>query len=684
MFVRTDLRAPNSPARAGRAAMMLVASLLLGSPADSGAAWRQLDASNITVIGDGNERTLRVAAARVAAFRAALMQLERGARAGSEPLIVLVCESARVFNAILPRFNGRPLKDVGGFFQQGSETSFIGLGRGGSTEENLRVVFHELAHAVLSTSEDRPPPWWNEGLAEYYSTFEWLADGRGGRVGTPVRHHLETLHAQFMPLAELLAIDYESPFYNEGARRSLFYAQSWALVHYLLDERGVRREAFDDYSARLARGEARVDAFARSFAQSVDQVERELRSYVQRPALAGRIVALSTPGDGGPSVKPQLITDARLDTVIADLLLLQGRAEEARARVEPLARALPVSSRTHEPAVVAEARRIIGQLELREGRVAEAVAELRAAAREATDTFSAHLFLARALLQDARRAARSDPRLLEACRAAERATEVRPESDAAWAWLARCQLRRVSGAASALLAARRAIDAAPRVPDHRLLLARALLELRDLPAAREALDAATLLKAGADSPERLDVERAAHALELEAQARTALAAGRPHEEDVRRLTDALASLNALASRAASDQRATNSTDVAPWTTSALVGALRPVGARETRLFGLLGRIECVRDGVRVHVLLAGHGTAVLTARLEQVLVYSYRDDVRGELACGTGEVGKGALITWAPPPEITGRDGAPIEQGVPIPLGRLVSLEFTPPGFLPD
>lgn len=40
-----------------------------------------------------------------------------------------------------------------------------------------------------------------------------------------------------LPIAQLLAVDQSSALYNEGERRSIFYAEAWVLTHYLLLER---------------------------------------------------------------------------------------------------------------------------------------------------------------------------------------------------------------------------------------------------------------------------------------------------------------------------------------------------------------------------------------------------------------------------------------------------------------
>ena len=76
--------------------------------------------------------------------------------------------------------------------------------------------------------------WLNEGLAEFYSTFQMVGD-REALLGRPVPGHLEQLNLRtLLPLEDSANVRHDSPMYNEGDRRSLFYAQAWALTHMLL------------------------------------------------------------------------------------------------------------------------------------------------------------------------------------------------------------------------------------------------------------------------------------------------------------------------------------------------------------------------------------------------------------------------------------------------------------------
>ena len=49
-----------------------------------------------------------------------------------------------------------------------------------------------------------------------------------------VGHVFLLRQSKMLPLQTLFEVDYKSPHYNEKNKQSIFYAQSWALMHYLI------------------------------------------------------------------------------------------------------------------------------------------------------------------------------------------------------------------------------------------------------------------------------------------------------------------------------------------------------------------------------------------------------------------------------------------------------------------
>ena len=95
------------------------------------------------------------------------------------------------------------------------------------------------------------PPWLNEGLAEFYQNTDFL--GKDVEVGEPSGDNILYLRqSRMLPLSTLLSVDFKSPYYQDEQKGSVFYAQSWALTHYLMltdQDKGLHR--IEEYAVAL-------------------------------------------------------------------------------------------------------------------------------------------------------------------------------------------------------------------------------------------------------------------------------------------------------------------------------------------------------------------------------------------------------------------------------------------------
>ncbi len=95
-----------------------------------------------------------------------------------------------------------------GFFQQGTETSFIAV-TWDSAGDPYRHLAHEMAHQAMTSLAGKHPPWLREGLAELLSNLEPVEGGL--KLGSPIAAHLDAAH--------------------HGPPRSRVYAQNWMRAH---------------------------------------------------------------------------------------------------------------------------------------------------------------------------------------------------------------------------------------------------------------------------------------------------------------------------------------------------------------------------------------------------------------------------------------------------------------------
>jgi len=199
---------------------------------------------------------------------------------------------------------------------------------------------------MLRKVDDWLPLWMNEGLAQFYENTD--IEGKNAWLGQANTGELRYLNLnEMLPIATLLAVDRKSPYYHEEQKGSIFYAQSWALVHFLIvSDRIQGTHRVHDYAQRLAEGEDAVEAARHAFGD-LNTLEDALRGYVaQRHFLYFMMPAELTAKDAEQDVR--LVPTAEADAVRADVLLYTGRTQEARALVESALRDDPDRALAHE------------------------------------------------------------------------------------------------------------------------------------------------------------------------------------------------------------------------------------------------------------------------------------------------------------------------------------------------
>lgn len=314
---------------------LLCATLL---PRAAAAEWRRIDTPNFIVVGDASAKDLGRIAAQFESFRETLGRvLGERITASAVPTVVFVFPNARAFQPYQRTFQGRAV-EVAGAFHGDRDFNYITVlndGRPGG----MRVIFHEYAHLVIANISMNLPAWLNEGLAEYYSTFEIERDGREASIGRPVESHLRVL-ARFpaLPIQQLIRVDRGSALYNEGNRRSVFYAQSWALAHMLLLGEPSRTSELADYLRHVNAGVPELDAWQRAFGGL--PIERDLQAYLRRERFrttkykfAEKLTALDATSTS--------IAEPYVHALLASLYLRQRRYEDAERLAETVLKAHP-------------------------------------------------------------------------------------------------------------------------------------------------------------------------------------------------------------------------------------------------------------------------------------------------------------------------------------------------------
>lgn len=246
-----------------------------------GATWIAVDTPAFRVLSNAAEEPTRRLLTDLETFRSALATLlGEATTTAALPTLVYLFRNSEDFSRYDDDLREcRGTRCTAGWFLAARQANLVSIDA--SAEEAARVALHEYVHFLVENTSPGLPLWLNEGLAEFYSTFR--ATPRGAEVGRPIENHLRLLREQgLLPLAQLFAVDYNSPLYREHERAGVFYAQSWALTHRLLvgdEERG--REAGGELIARLAAGEAPEPVLAGVLGLGPAELQRSLAAYVR-------------------------------------------------------------------------------------------------------------------------------------------------------------------------------------------------------------------------------------------------------------------------------------------------------------------------------------------------------------------------------------------------------------------
>ncbi len=241
--------------------------------------WIEIRSEAFTFYSNAGERQTEKIAKDLELLRKILSDLSPLPTNFPKPTLVFVFRSDSYFKPYKFLYKGEPA-NISGFFSASEHVNHIAIDAS-STDLATEIIYHEFIHYYLHSNFPELPVWFNEGLAELYSSFD--TDSKYANVGKAIVRHIDWLKNQPMiPLAELLKVDRSSATYNEGTRQGSFYAQSWALVHYLMVGSQERRPNTARFLELLAHNVPPDEAVRTAFEAGYETLERELRAYVRK------------------------------------------------------------------------------------------------------------------------------------------------------------------------------------------------------------------------------------------------------------------------------------------------------------------------------------------------------------------------------------------------------------------
>lgn len=602
--------------------------------------WVSVRTKNFLLVGNASEKDIKQIGLKLEQFREVFTRFFPNINFKTPvPTTVVVFKNAGSYAPFRVR------EKSSGHFQSGPDVNYIAL-TSDIKGEGFSVIFHEFTHLLVNNNFKNAPVWFNEGLAEYYSQFH-MSEDQKVVLGYPIVNHVMLLRKRkLLPLRTLFAVDHKSPYYNEADKTSIFYAQSWALIHYLMIGKEGRDQGLDKFSTLLNSRVHSEQEYQDAFGMTFDAMETELRNYVEQDKYKVRLANFAGALKLDTATEAIKLTQAEALAYQGDLLYHSNR-KEAYAYLEQALQLDPKLAMAHTS---------LGMAYYKDGKTTAAHASLERAVAANSQNYLAHYYYAY-VLSGANNSGPSmamfTPELAAKIRDhLQKAIALRPDFLESYNILAYISLVTSTNVDEAIVLLKRVLTESPDAYNLAFMLGQLYEHKDDFKNAREVLE--QVVKSNANE----DVRR---------QSETVLKRVKSTEEQIARYQGTKQTPTTIV---------VNAEDAAlknvPYDPSAqLREALRPAASGETRLQATLVKIECEPKGGIVFVVKTASGLLRLrTASFNNVELRTWDAAVSGEITCGDRKPEHQVVACYVP-----GADKKLKIDGV------LKSIEFVPSDF---
>jgi len=343
--------------------------------------WIEVRSPHFTVVTNSNEKQGRHIADQFERMRSVFhvafpkLQIDPGA-----PLVVLAIKDEKGFRALEPEaYLAKGSVKLGGLFLRASDKNYVLMRLDAEGEHPYAIVYHEYTHLLLSRAAEWMPLWLNEGLAEFYQNTDIRE--KEVSLGEPSRDNIVLLReSRLLSLATLFTVDDKSPYYHDENKGNIFYAESWALLHFIqVKDRQDNTSRLSQYGELLSQKVDPVTAATRAFGD-LKQLQLALEGYVRQGSFNYFKMTTTTEVDDS-AFRVQALTPAQGDAVRADFLAYSERTTDARALLDRVLQEDPKN---------AAAQETLAFLEFRQGHVEEARRRYAQAVQLDSHSYLAH------------------------------------------------------------------------------------------------------------------------------------------------------------------------------------------------------------------------------------------------------------------------------------------------------
>jgi len=303
-------------------------------PGDKPEIWTEVQTPHFIVASNDGENTARRIADQFEQIRFLYSKaLNPGLKLDPGiPILIFAVRNEKSLSQLIPEYwMQKGHTHPAGLFVPGPEKNYIALRTEVESEFPYLAIYHEYVHLIINLNYQHFPVWLNEGFADFLGSA--TLTGKGGKLGQPSSWDLDLLQqTKLLPLETLFKVDHQSPYYNEANKTTIFYAESWALVHYLMvDPEKQKNQALSKYISFVESGADPVEAATRAFGD-LSQLQKALQSYISRTSYMEYSVALPAKADA-KDYSVRTISAAEAQARLGDFDLYRGQLDAAHKKL---------------------------------------------------------------------------------------------------------------------------------------------------------------------------------------------------------------------------------------------------------------------------------------------------------------------------------------------------------------
>lgn len=353
---------------------------------DKAENWLEISSPHFTVVTNANEKTGRRIADQFERMRSLFhVMLPKLSNESDSSIIVLAIKDEKDFRALEPQaYLAKGQLKLGGLFLRVPDKNYVLMRVDAEGDHPYEVIYHEYTHFILSRDAEWLPLWLNEGLAEFYENTD-LRD-KDVALGQPSLANIQWLREnRLLPLATLFTVDTSSPYYHEENKGSIFYAESWALTHYLqVKDFEGKTKRLTDYASLLEKKVDPVTAATRAFGD-LPKLQSNLEQYIHSGDCNKYFKMAAATGVDDSTFKTRALNETQADAVRADFLAYNDRVADARPLLDHVLQEDPQN---------VSARETMGFLAFHAGHLDEARKWYGEAAKLDSQSYIAHYYFA--------------------------------------------------------------------------------------------------------------------------------------------------------------------------------------------------------------------------------------------------------------------------------------------------